>query len=743
MTQFYSGESEKEMARLSALRRYNLLDAQPNISLDMLTKLAANMIGTPIALMDLVDENRVWSKSHFGTEVTEYGINLGFCSSLILGDAPYIIEDAKSDPRTADHPLVIESGVRFYASVPLKTHDDFNIGTLCVIGFEPRTISDAEIHMLQALAVIAMETLEFLAKDNRTHDILDIEQKFKLKELQNQLILNSTIEGIHVIDLNGVIVVENSAAVKLLGREQGDLLGRHAHQTLHHHHADQSEYPVSDCPIYKTLSDAQPRNVTSEVFWRKDGSSFPVEYSTSPLMDLNGELSGVTVVFRDITDRKANEAKIQYLAYFDALTHLPNRSLFLDRLDQAIKKSRRNHTHLALIYIDLDRFKEINDTLGHDVGDRLLQQAANRLQACVRTSDTVARLGGDEFTITVGDLSEPGLEKQIVQKILIALAEPFVLNNEALYLSASIGVTVYPNDALTGEDLLKNADQSMYAAKKAGRNRYHYFTQSMQEQADTRLRLITDLHDAIKNKAFFLMYQPIMHLATGAINKAEALIRWQHPKKGIISPLEFIPVAEEVGLINEIGQWVFEESVRQVKSLQALTLQPFQMSVNKSPVQFGAADYVNAGWINHLKSQGLAGENICIEITEGLLLDTSKGIKQKLLSFQADGIQIALDDFGTGYSSLSYLNQYAIDYIKIDRSFVCNLAAGSSDYALCEAMIAMAHKLNIKVIAEGIETESQLRLLTEAGCDYGQGYYLSKPLNQKDFQLFLAERQKL
>lgn len=733
-----SNASQLELARLQELRSYDILDSPPDAALDAITALAARLLGVPIVLIDLVDSERIWSKSHFGTDVTEYKIHPGFCSSAILDNKPYIIHNAKTDPRTANHPLVKEWGVSFYAGVQLTTQNHFNIGMLCVVDFKPHLITANELKILQDLALISMKIIESGATEKRYIQIQDIEKKFKLTELQNQLILNSTVEGIHVIDSNGIIIVENQSAIRLLGRVEGDLLGRHAHSTIHHHHANHTEYDVGDCPIYKTLKDGKPRSVSNEVFWRKDGTCFPVEYSTSPLKDLDGNNCGTTIVFRDITVRKANEARIQQLAYYDALTGLPNRTLFIDRLQQEIRKSNRNHSHMSLMFIDLDRFKEINDTLGHDIGDQLLIEAAKRLKSCVRESDTVARLGGDEFTIISSGLLEITAEEMIVQNILAALAQPFLLNNETVYLSASIGITIYPNDGLTIEDLLKNADQSMYAAKKAGRNRYQYFTPSMQDYAKSRLRLVTDLHKGIKNKEFFLMYQPIVDLMTGEVNKAEALIRWQHPTKGLISPLEFIPLAEEIGLIVEIGQWVFEEAVRELKRLHQLGIHDFQISVNKSPLQFSEAEDQNHAWFKYLASVGLSSKNICVEITEGLLLDASKGIKEKLQALRDAGIQVSLDDFGTGYSSLSYLNKYAIDYIKIDRSFVANLSQDTSDLALCEAIIAMAHKLNMKVVAEGIETELQKNLLMKAECDFAQGYYLSKPLSNKDFEAYLT-----
>ena len=730
-----------EVMRLEALRGLNILDTPHDPILDRITALAAQLVGVPVALLDFVETNRIWSKSHFGTDVTEYKLELGFCASAILGDDPYVINDAKTDARCAGHPLAQdENGIRFYAAIPLKTHDNYNVGTLCVVDFIPRQITPDQLKILQELANISISFVELNEKINLANEISKIENKIKQKELQNQLILNSTVEGIHVIDLQGTVFVENDAAIKMLGWEAERLIGKPAHETLHHHHADFSDYPKCDCPIYKTLSDGQPRHVTDEVFWRKDGSSFPVEYSTSALRDLDGNLYGTTVVFRDITARKANEEKIQRLAYYDALTDLPNRTLFIDRLEQEINKAERLKLQVLLIFIDLDRFKAINDTLGHHVGDQLLAEAARRLKGCVRNTDTVARLGGDEFTVILNEVSDLDAVERVLDNILKAMAIPFLLNDQTIYLSASMGVTIFPDDAKTVESLLINADQAMYGAKKAGRNRTHFFSSATQDHNQSRLRLINDLHEAIQHNEFFLTYQPIVELSTGEVKKAEALIRWQHPTKGLISPADFIPIAEEIGLITQIGQWVFEQVTMQLKHLEAQHVCDFQISVNISPMQFTDVPNLHGDWLDHLKSVGLTGKSICGEITEGLLLDASHDIKSKLLGFRNAGMKISLDDFGTGYSSLSYLTKFSIDFIKIDRSFVNNLSPDTDDYALCEAIILMAHRLNIKVIAEGIETELQLNLLKNAGCDYGQGYYFAKPLSHQNLMNYLVNK---
>ncbi len=441
----------------------------------------------------------------------------------------------------------------------------------------------------------------------------------------------------------------------------------------------------------------------------------------------------------DISAHKHSEAQIFRLAHYDQVTKLPNRVLFLDRFAQDIKNARRNHRAITLIFLDLDRFKEVNDTLGHDIGDLLLKEAAQRLLSCVRENDTVARLGGDEFTVVLNNLEYQANTEIIAQKILDKITEPFELGNEQVYISASIGISSFPEDGQDVEMLLKNADQAMYAAKDLGRNRYQFFKRTMQEAAISRMRMTNDLRIAIAEHQFSLHYQPILELATHRIHKAEALIRWHHPSKGLVSPVEFIPVAEDSGLINEIGDWVFLEVTRQLAQWR-LQFPTFQVSVNKSPVQFRASSKKVLSWCDHMAALGMAGNSVAVEITEGLLLDARDGVIEKLDELRACGVEISIDDFGTGYSSLAYLRKFQIDYVKIDRSFTSNIAAGSSDMALCEAIIVMAHKLGMKVIAEGIETQAQLDLLIEAGCDYGQGYLFSKPLPGDEFEQMLLQQ---
>ena len=436
-------------------------------------------------------------------------------------------------------------------------------------------------------------------------------------------------------------------------------------------------------------------------------------------------------------ERKRAEDLIWRQANYDTVTQLPNRRLFRDRLEQEMRKAYRNRQVLALLFIDLDRFKEVNDTLGHDVGDLLLIDAARRISSCVRGSDTVARLGGDEFTVTLPQLNDASRAEQVAEKIVDALALPFQIGKETVYISASIGITLYPNDATEIEGLLKNADQAMYVAKNNGRNCFSYFTSQMQESAQHRLHLVRDLRNALPSGQMELFFQPIVDLSSGSIVKAEALLRWRHPERGMVNPMEFIPLAEEVGLIGDIGDWVFREAVNWMKRWHDQGFSCTQVSVNKSPGQFVVEDPYTV-WLDHLQEVGLPGECLVIEITEGLLLDARTDVTRKLLQFRDAGIQVAIDDFGTGYSSLSYLKKFDIDYLKIDRSFVRDLASDPNDLALSEAIIVMAHKLGLKVIAEGVETVEQRDMLATAGCDQVQGYLYAKPMPAAELDALLA-----
>lgn len=485
---------------------------------------------------------------------------------------------------------------------------------------------------------------------------------------------------------------------------------------------------------------ASQREISTEEISLRDGRVF--ERHSAPMFSADDRYYGRVWMFRDITSRKQSEDLIWNQANFDALTGLANRSMLRDHLEHEMLNAKRTGSKVALLYLDLDQFKDINDTLGHSVGDVLLKEAGHRLTACVREVDTVARLGGDEFTIVIGGLDEASRVEHVAIHILQRLSEPFKLADEVAYVSASIGITLYPDDASTVDEMLKNGDQAMYAAKKKGRNNFQYFTASMQLQAVNRAQLIKDLRGALQGGQFQLWYQPIVEFSTGRVRKAEALLRWNHPSRGLVGPATFIPLAEETRIIIDMGEWVFREAARQCADWRKAYHPDFQISVNTSPVQYRSDSFDVSDWIRHLEELELSGTAVVVEITEGLLMDTDDKVIDKLLRFRDAGIQVSLDDFGTGYSSLSYLKKFDIDYLKIDQSFVRNLKADSDDMALCEAIIVMAHKLGLKVVGEGIETQSQRDLLVAAGCDYGQGFYFARPLPAAGLDELLATREK-
>jgi diguanylate cyclase (GGDEF)-like protein/PAS domain S-box-containing protein len=549
------------------------------------------------------------------------------------------------------------------------------------------------------------------------------------------MVYKSSSEAMSVTAADGRVITINPAFTKITGWTAEEVVGH----TTRLFNIDAARFLA-----IKTTLDTVGHWQGELCNQRKNGETYPAAISINTIFDRHGQPYRYVSLFSDITNRKQTEELIWRQANFDALTQLPNRSMFHERVGQEIKKARRAETQLALLFIDLDRFKEVNDTLGHDTGDQLLLKAAQRIVACVRETDAVARLGGDEFTVMLAGLTEGGsaIIERIASDILTSLAAPFILGEDEVYVSASIGITLYPEDAENIDEMFRNADQAMYLSKGLGRNRYSYFTAELQESAQHRLRLITDLRGAIAGEQFRVFFQPVVELATGRIVKAEALLRWQHPERGMVMPDQFVPLIEETGMIHEVGEWVFKEVARWAQRWKTGAHRDFQISVNKSPVQFHKDPAGHARWLAHLQELGLPGNTISIEITEGLLLNAEPAIVDALLGCRDMGIQVALDDFGTGYSSLAYLNKFDIDYLKIDQSFIANLAESPNDMALSEAIVVMAHKLGLQVIAEGIETTIQHDLLLSVGCDYGQGYLFSHPVPPEAFEELLLSNRR-
>jgi diguanylate cyclase (GGDEF)-like protein/PAS domain S-box-containing protein len=441
----------------------------------------------------------------------------------------------------------------------------------------------------------------------------------------------------------------------------------------------------------------------------------------------------------DVTEKKAAEAVIWRQANFDSLTQLPNRHYFNQRLIEAIQDASTKQQRLTLLFLDLDQFKDINDTLGHHWGDDLLIEVGRRIQQNLAAGATVARLGGDEFAIILPEDVHADIQTLCTQ-LLQDISRSYILSGERIFVTASIGISQFPDDAMSAEEMIQHSDQAMYDAKSKGRNNLRFFSLSIKDALSQRTTLAKDLRSAVDNHELRDFYQPIISLTTGKVVKAEVLMRWQHPTRGLISPALFIPVAEETGEIIRMGDWIFRQAAQNALKWQALAGSEFAISVNKSPIQFIEQSAMKSDWVEYLQTLGVDGKRVVVEITEGLLLNPDPLVEERLLHFRDMGIQVAIDDFGTGYSSLSYLSKFDIDYLKIDQSFTRNLNAGNESYVLCEAIIVMAHKLGLKVIAEGVETALQRDLLVDINCDYAQGFLYSAPVPAEAFEQMLLEQ---
>ena len=574
------------------------------------------------------------------------------------------------------------------------------------------------------LPVVFAGTLLSRASGDGVGFVLDITERKRAEEEQSLAakFYQDSSEAMMVTDEDNDIIAVNEAFTAITGFEPADVIGKNPHIL---------KSGEQDNAFYRNMWDRilETGHYKGEL-WnkRKNGELFAAQLTINTIAGERGKSRRYLGLMSDITERKRSDDLIWFQANFDALTGLPNRRFFRERLQHDIRNARRSGHPLALMFLDLDGFKYVNDKLGHDMGDLLLKEAAARLRNCVRETDTIARLGGDEFTIVLTEQHEPGNIERVASHILNTLSEPIGLGSEMAHVSASIGITLFPSDAGDVDSLIRNADQAMYAAKEEGKNQYRFFMPEMQEAAIARAQLVSDLRVVLEKRELEIVYQPIVELSSGIIRKAEALIRWNHPVRGMINPADFISAAEDSGVIASFGDWVFREAARQAAAWREKHHAGFQLSVNISPVQLTQAGIDPLAWLNHLRELGMDGRGVVIEIAEELLLDAGRKVTDQLMSLRAAGVQVALDDFGTGNASLSNLKKFGIDYIKLDRSYIRNLDKELDDLALCEGIIALAHKLGILVIAEGVERPRQHELLANAGCDYAQGYLFSKPV---------------
>ena len=543
-------------------------------------------------------------------------------------------------------------------------------------------------------------------------------------------VFESTIEGVVVTDVEGKIQWVNPAFSKITGYSKEEALGKNPRILKSERHDDE---------FYRDMwRDIKAKGQWQGEIWnrRKNGETYPEWLTISAIRDELGKTIQYVSVFSDITERFQREERIKYQAYHDALTGLPNRSLLHDRLSMALTHAHRSGKMIAIMMLDLDRFKRINDTLGHPVGDILLQVVAKRLANTIRSGDTVSRLGGDEFAIILENIGSVENVIKVAQKILRRMEAPVQIKAHDLYISTSIGISLYPTDGQDADSLLKFADTAMYQAKQEGRNQYRLYTPKMNDKALQRLAMENELRKALDREEFLVYYQPKLDLSSGKVIGAEALVRWKHPQLGFLSPSEFIPLAEETGLIKPVGDFVLRAACKQNKYWQDKGLNEICISVNLSAVQFQQKNLLHK--VTHcLTEVGLNPAYLELEITESSAIQNPQMTVKTLKEFKKLGIQLSIDDFGTGYSSLGLLNQLPLDTLKIDKSFIRDITSDKDNQAIVSAIIAMSHNLGIKLVAEGVETKEQMAYLKEHQCDQIQGYLISPPIAAEQFEKFL------
>ncbi len=554
------------------------------------------------------------------------------------------------------------------------------------------------------------------------NELREAEAKLKESEQRFRSAFENSPIGIVLIDLKGRIFQANNFAAEVLGYEKSPLAGTHISRLVPPEDRGQLK------ETFRKLASGRDDTIRTECrMLREDKLEVWTNFHVVVQRDADNNPLYLIGQIADITEMKSSQSRMERMAFYDTLTNLANRRLFYDRLGQAVDHAQRSRHLSALLYLDLDQFKRVNDTLGHEVGDVLLQEVSTRLTSCVRKEDTVARLGGDEFTVLLFDIRSPSDASHVADKILSMLRQPLNISGHQLVVTTSIGITIVPQDGTDPNSLMKNADLAMYRAKEQGRNTYHFYSEEMNTNAVKRLRTEYELRRALERDEFVLYYQPKVRLTDQQIVGVECLIRWEHPDRGLLPPFEFIEVAEETGAIVDMGNWIIQEACETGKALCDQARRNIQIAVNISPRQFRDPNLVGTIRRN-LRETGLNPSTLEIEITETMLMGDVDAAIATVRQLHELGVRLAIDDFGTGYSSLNYLKKFPINTVKVDRSFVMDIPESEDDKAITSAVIAMAHRLNMEVVAEGVETKAQYEFLVEQDCEYAQGYLFSKPL---------------
>ena len=615
-----------------------------------------------------------------------------------------------------DPQLFVLSTQKIYAAWPPESFDvlRFNDGRV----FERYT----KVRFVEGLNV------------GRVWSFRDITERRRAESYKAQLaaIVESSNDAIIVKDLNGIITNWNSGAERIFGYRASEIIGCSISLLIP---PDRLE---EESKIMKLVKRGKLPDHFETVRWGKGDKPIDVSVTISPVKNSEGKIIGASKIARDITQRKESQERIQYLAHYDSLTGLPNRILLADRMKIAIGNAARYSKRLALLFVDLDRFKLVNDSLGHEIGDKLLKVAAERMQSTIRHIDTISRLGGDEFIVLLSQIVAAEDAARVAEKLIAAVSQPYRIEEHELLLTASVGISIYPDSGTEANSLLRNADASMYSAKEAGRNRYRFYSEDLTSRVTERLSLERDLRRAIERDEIFVVYQPQIELATRRVIGAEALMRWRHPGRGLVLPVSFIPVAEDSGLILSLGEHILRESCVQARQWCDRYGFDVGVAVNISAVQFRQKDFTEAV-LRVVADTGISPRCLELEVTESVVMQGVESVAEKMRILGAHGIKIAIDDFGTGYSSLSYLRQFNVDRLKIDQSFIHDLPDNADAEAIIRAIVAMGRSLGLHVIAEGVETEAQAQFLQSIECDESQGYLYAKPMIARDFEAWLTD----
>ena len=643
------------------------------------------------------------------------GETVGSCGAACFSRENVIVADIQTHPNWTDYRALASSAdLASCWSEPIINPAGVVLGSFAIYHRYPCVPSSLDCEVILEAAGLACIAIE----KTRDHESLKI----------TELVYQHTTQAIIVTDAQSIIVSVNPSFEKMMGYEASEAVGCNIDIIF----SNRKNTAIYDQMRHGLLSG---RSWSGEVWaHRQDKSQFLMSIAASVICSPDGSVFRTIAIISDLTQDRAAEDLAWRQANYDSLTALANRRFFLEDLKWTLKAAHRNDEGVALLLFDINKFSEVNDLYGHIEGDALLQKLAQRLRDNISEKQFAARVSGNEFAVCITGYAKTEEVDRIARTLLADVFQPYTVQGVSTLVSGCSGIALYPGDSADLTGLLACAERALFVAKASSSPNISYYQAEIQDRVLARADLLRDLRLALDQQQFELFYQPIVDMQSKAIHKAEALIRWHHPVRGWVSPDLFIPICEEEGFIVEVGERVFREAAQRIKEWRHRLRGSIQVSINVSPMQFQNSTLLSTAWLNHIAEQGLLNSDLALEITEGMILGNNKDVKQQLDGFRASGVELSLDDFGTGYSSLSYLKNFDMDYLKIDRSFVTQLTEESNERILCEAIIAMAHKLGLKVIAEGIETSAQETLLRSAGCDYGQGYWYAKPLPADKFE---------